>query len=118
MIPNARYACNNNSYVFQHSLICVVSLYVPSQPQALPNIPPNNLLILCPPFPPHPRRIHIRRTLIIRLRQHAHHAYEYLLDALDRGPAFGRLFVLQGIFAGRVQDRDADFAVGVDCEER
>jgi hypothetical protein len=83
------------------------------QPQTLPHILPDNLLILRSLLPPHPRTIYIRRTLIIRLRQHTHHTDENLLHGLNRRPPFRRLFVLHRVFAGRVQNRDADFAVGI-----
>jgi hypothetical protein len=46
----------------------------PLQSQTLPNILPHNLLIIRPLLPPHARRIHVRRALIIRLSQHTHHA--------------------------------------------
>jgi hypothetical protein len=104
-------------------LLCIASLFtVPnssvlhpsSQSQTLPNIPPHDLLILGPPLPPHARRIHIRWTLIIRLRKHTHHTNQNLLHALDRGPALARLFVLVRIIAGRMEDGYADFAVGID----
>jgi hypothetical protein len=68
--------------------------HIYSQTQTLPNIPSNDLLILLPLLPPHARRIHIRRTLVIRLRQHAHDAYEDLLYALYGRPALGGLLVL------------------------
>lgn len=84
-----------------------------SQTQALPHIRLDNALILLPLLPPHTRRIHIRRALIIRLRQHTHHTNEDLLDALDRAPPLARLLILQRILAWRMQYRDADLAVGV-----
>jgi hypothetical protein len=84
------------------------------QPQTLPNSPPVNLLILLPILPPHPCRIHIRRTLIIRVRKHAQHTNENLLYVEYRRPALRRVFVLHGVVAGRVENRDAHFAAWVD----
>ena len=90
-----------------------------SQPQPSPHARPDHLLILAPPLPPHARRIHIRRALVVGLRQHAHHADEDLLHALDRAPPLRRLLVVVRVVAGRVQDRDADEARRVDlCAPR
>ena len=91
-----------------------------SQPQTLPNICPYNLLILVALLSPHTCRIHICWTLIVRLRQHAHNTDEDLLDALNRRPALRRLLVVVRVIAWRVQDRDADFAVGIHwcCQQR
>ena len=55
------------------SLLSPTCVYALLQPQALPNPSSNLLLEFRPPLPPHLCRLHIRRTLIIRLRQHAHH---------------------------------------------
>lgn len=86
----------------------------PLQPQPPPHARPDDPFILASPLPPHARRIHIRRALIIRLRQHAHHADEDLLHALDRAPPLRRLLVVVRVVARRVQDRDADEARRVD----
>jgi hypothetical protein len=60
----------------------------PSKPQH-PSTPlPHPPLILWPLLSPHLRRLHIRRTLIIRLRQHTHDRNQDLLHALDWRPAF------------------------------
>lgn len=74
----------------------------PSQPQTPPNIRLNPLLKLLFPFPPHPRRVHIRRALIIRLSNHAHHTDQDLLHALYRAPALGGLLVVVRVVAGRM----------------
>ena len=95
----------------------LLSFFPSSQPQALPNIRLDPTLKLRPPLPPHPSRIHIRRALIVRLGDHAHHADENLLDALDRAPALRGLLVVVRVVAGRVQDGDANDAVGVDYKE-
>lgn len=86
-----------------------------SHPQTPPHPLPDRPLKLPPPLPPHLRRLDIRRTLIIRLRQHAHHADQYLLHTLYRTPSLRGLFVVVRIIAGRVQDGDADEAGGVNC---
>lgn len=57
------------------------------QPQALLHISPHDFLIFISPLPPHPCRVHIRWTLIVRLRQHAHNAYQDLLNTLYGRPA-------------------------------
>ena len=84
-------------------------------PQTPPHPLPHRLLKLSPPLPPHLRRLDIRRALIIGLRQHAHHANQYLLHALYGTPALRRLFVVVRVVAGSVQDGDADEAGGVNC---
>lgn len=99
-------------YPPRHSLL--IHSHFPLQPQALPNIRLDPTLKLGPPFPPHPRSIDIRRALVVRLGDHAHDADENLLHALDRAPALRGLLVVVRVVAGRVQDRDADDAVGVD----
>ena len=87
----------------------------PLHPQPPPHPLPHRLLKLSPPLPPHLRRLNIRRALIIGLRQHAHHANQYLLHALYGTPALRRLFVVVRVVAGGVQDGDADEAGGVNC---
>lgn len=84
-------------------------------PQTPPHPLPHRLLELTPPLPPHLRRLDIRRTLIIRLRQHAHHTDQYLLHTLYRTPPLGGLFVVVRVVARGVQDGDADEAGGVNC---
>lgn len=86
----------------------------PSKPQPPPHPVPDNPLIVGPPLPPHLRRLDIRRALIVRLRQHTHHADQDLLHALYRTPALGRVLVVVRIVARWVQDRDADEACWVD----
>ena len=92
--------------------------YTFSQPKPPPHPPPHSLLELRPPLPPHLRRLHIRRALIIRLRKHAHHAQQYLLHALYGAPPLTRFLVVHWVVAGGVEDGDADFAVRIDCIER
>lgn len=84
-----------------------------SQTQPLPNLIANPLLILSPPFPPHLRRLHISRTLIIRLRQHTHNRDQNLLHTLNRRPPLRRMLVVIRIIAGRMKDGYTDRAVGV-----
>lgn len=109
-LPTTGYAMFIN-----HMSFSVMSQRLLSQPQALLDILPHDLLVLIPLVPPHLRSIDIRRALVVRLGQHAHHADQDLLDALDRRPALGCLLVLHRVVAGRVQDRYTDFAVVVYC---
>lgn len=88
------------------------------QPQTFFHVPPDNFLVIDSPFPPHPRCIHVRWALIIRLRKHTHHAYQNLLHALDRRPALRCFLVVVWVVARRVQDRYADFTVGINCTDR
>jgi hypothetical protein len=81
------------------------SLALPScllQSQALPNIRLDPGLEIRPPLPPHPSRIHIRRALVVRLGNHAHHTDQNLLHALNRAPALRGLLVVVRVVAGRV----------------
>jgi hypothetical protein len=104
--------CSNHKYQPSPSIASVSHsapysfplLSTPSQSQTRLNIVPDYLLIILPPLPPHLRRLHIRRALIIRLSEHAHHADQYLLHALYRRPALGGLLVVVWVVAGRVQD--------------
>jgi len=84
------------------------------QTQTSSHISPDPLLEILPPLPPHPRRIHIRRALIIRFRNHAHHTDQDFFDTLYRTPPLRSLLVVVRIIARRVQDRDTDDTVGVD----
>ena len=84
-------------------------------PQALPHTPADPPLKLPPILPPQSRRLDIRRALIVRTRQHANHAEQNRLGRLHRRPALRGRFVAVFVVFGRVQDRDADFAGGVDC---
>ena len=53
-----------------------------------------------------------------RTSKHRNNAEEDLLDGLHRAPALGRGLVHRRVVPGRVQDRDADRAVWVDCASR
>jgi hypothetical protein len=103
---------------FLHRPLCrtpIKSFQINLQPQALLNIPPHDFLIFIPPLSPHPCGVHVRWTLIVRLRQHAHHAYQNLLDTLYGRPTLRGLFVVHGVVAGRVEDGDAYFAIRIHC---
>lgn len=54
-----------------------------------------------------------RMKELIRTGKHRDDRQQDLLDALDRAPALTRRLVVVRVVAGRVQDRDADLAVGV-----
>lgn len=85
-----------------------------SKPQH-PSTPlPNPLLILGSLLPPHLRRLHIRRTLIIRLGQHTHDGNKDLLHALDGRPALRGVLVVVWVVAWWVEDAYADETAGVD----
>jgi len=84
-------------------------------PQTLPHTPPHPLLKLPPILPPQPRGLDVRRTLVVRTRQHADNAQEDGLGRLHGRPALRRRLVPVLVVFGRVQDRDADFAGLVDC---
>jgi len=88
-----------------------------SQSQALPNIRLDPALKLRPPLPPHPRGIHIRRALIVRLRDHAHDTDQNLLHTLNRTPALGSLLVVVRVVTGRVQNRYTNNTIGVDYSQ-
>ena len=79
-----------------------------------PHVLVRDLLELVPPLPPHLGRVHVGRALGVGLGQHAHDGEQDLLDRLDGAPALGALLVAEGVVAGRVEDGDADAAVGVD----
>lgn len=84
--------------------------------QTIPHALPHMLLELGRILPPQPCRIRIRRTLVVRTRQHRDDAQQDGLGRLHGRPALGGGFVAPFVFFGRVQDRDADFAVGVDWQ--
>ena len=72
-------------------------------PQTRPNIRPTSLPKLLRILPPQSRRLHIRRTLIIRTAQHADHTQEYRLGRLDRRPSFAGRLVAVWIVGRRVK---------------
>ena len=87
-----------HSQIFQQTIDLPITHS--SQPQT-PLNPFSNLPLKLPsPFPPHLRRLHISRTLIIRLGQHAHYGDQDLLHRLYRGPSLRGLFVMHRIIAG------------------
>jgi hypothetical protein len=83
---------------------CHALLHTFSQSQALPNISLDPFLKVRSSFSPHPSSVDIRRTLIVRLGDHAHDTDQDLLNALNRAPALGSLFVVVRIIARRVED--------------
>jgi hypothetical protein len=83
-------------------------IHHPSQSQHPSTTLPHLLLIFSPPLPPHLRRFHIRRTLVIRFRQHTHHTNQDLLHTLNRTPSFARVFVVIWIISWRVEDGYTD----------
>lgn len=88
-----------------------------SQPQPSPHLIAHFPLILVSPFSPHLSGFHVRRTLVIGLRQHAHHRDQDLLDALNGRPSLRRMLVVVGIVAGGMEDGDTDCSIGVDCRQ-
>lgn len=92
------------------SLACFHGL----QAQTPANLVANLALIFSPSLPPHLRGLHIGRTLIVGLSQHAHDRDENLLYALNGRPSLRSVLVVVGIIAGRMQNGDADGSIGVD----
>jgi hypothetical protein len=63
-------------------------------------------------LPPLLRGINIRGTLIIGIIQHRYHTHQNGLHSEYGPPALLGLFLrIHGVFSGRVEDRDADFAI-------
>lgn len=98
-----------------HNVILKGTLFN-SKPQSLPHLISNLLLVLRSPLAPHLRGLDIRRTLIVRLGEHTHHGDEDLLHALDRRPAFRCVFIVVGIIAWWVENRDTNGAIRVDYQ--
>lgn len=98
------------------SVFLVQASITPSQSktQALAHLITHLGLVLGPPLPPHLRSLDVSGTLVVRFCQHAHDRDEDLLHALDGRPALRGMFVVVGVVAGGMEDRDADGAVGVD----
>ena len=60
--------------------------------------------------------INVGRWIDIGGRQHGHHGHQNGFNTNDGAPAFRRRFkFIVFVFSGWVKDRDAYFAVGVDC---
>lgn len=76
--------------------------------------PPPKLFITILLLPPQSCRLHIRRTLIIGTVQQTNHTQQYCFWRLDRTPSLARLLISVFIVFGGVEDRNAEFAVGVD----
>lgn len=80
-----------------------------------PNAILDFLVIVSPPIAPLLGSVHIRRALVIGLSQQIHDRQQDLLDGLDGRPSLGCMLVVIGVVTGRMEDRDADKAAGVDC---
>ena len=114
----ANQAQNAAMQCISHKSSPLLSLYmqttpIPSHPvsfklQTIPHTLPHPLLEFRRIIPPQGRRLHIRRTLVVRLSKHAHNRYKNLFNRLNRRPPFRRMFVVVWIVAGRVEDGDAD----------
>jgi len=98
--------CSNST--LRTSLLQMCPIFPPSQPKHSSTPLPNPLFIFWSLLPPHLRSLHIRRTLIIRLGQHTHHAYQNLLHALYRRPSLRRMFVMIWVVSRRMKNRDTD----------
>jgi hypothetical protein len=72
-------------------------------------------LVLGAAIAPHLGGLDVGWALVVGLGQHAHDGDEDFLHRLDGAPPLRRVLVVVGIVAGRVQDRDAHEAAGVDC---
>lgn len=86
----------------------------PSILLTIPHTPPDPLLKLLPILPPHFPRLDIGRTLIVRTTQHTDHAQQNRLGSLHGTPSLAGALITVLVVFGRVQDADADFAIGVD----
>ena len=75
------------------------SLYILVQSQAPPNLLSYDPLVFRSVISPHFRRLHIRGTLIIRFREHAHDGYQDLFHTLDGAPPLVRVLVVIRVFA-------------------
>lgn len=84
------------------------------QPQTSPNPLSDNLLELLSPLPPHLGCLNVRRTLIVWFSQHAHHANQDHLGRLDWAPPLACALIMIRIIPRRVQNADANFAIGID----
>lgn len=69
-------------------------------PQTLPNTPPHPPLKLLRILPPQPRGLHIRRTLVVRRRQHRNHRQQDGFGRLHGGPTLGGGLVAVFVFFG------------------
>ncbi|KAG0586948.1 hypothetical protein KC19_2G130100 [Ceratodon purpureus] len=78
-----------------------------------PHDPPHLLLELLPRLPPLLRGIHIRRRLVVRVRQHRDDAQQDRLHRVHRRPPLARQLVPVRVVPGGVQDRDAHAPVRV-----
>lgn len=82
--------------------------------EAIPDTLAHALLELCWIIPPQACSLDVSGRLVVWARQHGYDGEENGFGCLDGGPAFGGRFVAVLVFFGRVEDRDADFAVRVD----
>ena len=85
--------------------------------EAVPNALAHPLLELGCVIAPQRRRLDIRRRFVVGARQHGYDREQDGLGRLHGGPALGGGFVAVLVFFWRVKDRDADFAVLVDCPQ-
>jgi hypothetical protein len=79
-------------------------------PKTLPHALPDSFLEFLRIVPPQPRRLHIRRALVVGARQHRNHGQQNRLGRLHGRPALGRRLIAIFIFFGRMQDGDAHVA--------
>lgn len=82
--------------------------------QALAHTPTHPLLELGRVLAPQPGCLDVGGTLVVGAGQHRDHGEQDGLGGLDGRPALGSRFVAVLVFLGRVEDGDADFAVGID----
>lgn len=118
-IPNLQ--TNTQSPIPQHTIPNMNPTSQPTNPapnsrlQTIPHTLPHLLLKRHRIIPPLPRRLDIRRALVVGTAQHADNGEEDGRGCLDGGPAFRGGFVACAVFFGRVEDGDADGAVCEDC---
>ena len=73
-------------------------------PQTRPDIRSTPLLELFRILPPQPRRLHIRRTLIVGATQHTDHTQKNGFGCLNRRPPFTGGFVTVWVVGRRMED--------------
>lgn len=92
----------------------LASILTQTLPYPPPTNPPKLLTPRRPLLPPQPRRLHIRRTFIIRTIQQTQHTNEYRLRRLRRIPSLCRALISVLIITRRMKDGDAETSVRVD----
>lgn len=83
--------------------------------QTIPDALPDPLLEFLRIVTPQPSGLHVGWALVVRRRKHGDDGEEDGFGGLNWRPTLCGRFVAVFVITWRVEDRDADFAVGVDC---